>query len=61
MKEDCDWNKSLYRTEEKGIDDDDAYSEILEYIREVATVDGIREVLQDVEQRLKKIVNYYFA
>ena len=43
--------------ENKGFDDDDAYSEILEYIREVATVDEKREVLQNVEQRVKRIVN----
>lgn len=45
------------RIENKGFDDDDAYSEILEYIREVATVDEKREVLQNVEQRVKRIVN----
>lgn len=58
MKENCDWKKCLDRIENKGFDDDDAYSEILEYIREVATVDEKREVLQNVEQRVKKIVNY---
>ena len=58
MKENCDWKKCLDRIEDKGFDDDDAYSEILEYIREVATVDEKREVLQNVEQRVKKIVNY---
>ena len=58
MKEKCDWKKCLDRIEDKGFDDDDAYSEILEYIREVATVDEKREVLQNVEQRVKKIVNY---
>ena len=58
MKEKCDWKKCLDRIENKGFDDDDAYSEILEYIREVATVDEKREVLQNVEQRVKKIVNY---
>lgn len=57
MKENCDWKKCLDRIENKGFDDDDAYSEILEYIREVATVDEKREVLQNVEQRVKKIVN----
>ena len=57
MKENCDWKKCLYRIENKGFDDDDAYSEILEYIREVATVDEKREVLQNVEQRVKRIVN----
>lgn len=57
MKENCDWKKCLDRIEDKGFDDDDAYSEILEYIREVATVDEKREVLQNVEQRVKKIVN----
>lgn len=61
MKENCDWKKCLDRIEDKGFDDDDAYSEILEYIREVATVDEKREVLQNVEQRVKKIVNYDFA
>ena len=35
MKENCDWKKCLDRIENKGFDDDDAYSEILEYIREV--------------------------
>ena len=54
MKENCDWKKCLDRIEDKGFDDDDAYSEILEYIREVATVDEKREVLQNVEQRVKK-------
>ena len=58
MKENSDWKKCLDRIEDKGFDDDDAYSEILEYIREVATVDEKREVLQNVEQRVKKIVNY---
>lgn len=58
MKENCDWKKCLNRIENKGFDDDDANSEILEYIREVATVDEKREVLQNVEQRVKKIVNY---
>lgn len=57
MKENCDWKKCLDRIENKGFDDDDAYSEILEYIREVATVDEKREVLQNVEQRVKRIVN----
>ena len=57
MKENCDWKKCLNRIENKGFDDDDAYSEILEYIREVATVDEKREVLQNVEQRVKRIVN----
>lgn len=57
MKENCDWKKCLDRIENKGFDDDDAYSEILEYIREVATVDEKREVLQNVEQRVKIIVN----
>lgn len=57
MKEKCDWKKCLDRIENKGFDDDDAYSEILEYIREVATVDEKREVLQNVEQRVKRIVN----
>ena len=57
MKENCDWKKCLDRIEDKGFDDDDAYSEILEYIREVATVDEKREVLQNVEQRVKRIVN----
>ena len=57
MKENCDWKKCLDRIENKGFDDDDAYSEILEYIREVATVDEKREVLQKVEQRVKRIVN----
>lgn len=57
MKENCDWKKCLYRIENKGFDDDDAYSEILEYIREVSTVDEKREVLQNVEQRVKRIVN----
>ena len=56
-----DWKNCLDRIEAKGYDDDDAYSEILEYIREVATVDEKREVLQNVEQRVKKIVNYDFA
>ena len=32
MKENCDWKKCLDRIEDKGFDDDDAYSEILEYI-----------------------------
>lgn len=45
MKENCDWKKCLDRIEDKGFDDDDAFSEILEYIREVATVDEKREVL----------------
>ena len=58
MKENCDWKKCLNRIENKGFDDDDANSDILEYIREVATVDEKREVLQNVEQRVKKIVNY---
>ena len=58
MKENCDWKKCLDRIEDKGFDDDDAYSEIIDYIREVATVDEKREVLQNVEQRVKKIVNY---
>ena len=57
MKENCDWKKCLDRIENKGFDDDDAYSEILEYIREMATVDEKREVLQNVEQRVKRIVN----
>lgn len=57
MKENCDWKKCLDRIENKGFDDDDAYSEILEYIREVSTVDEKREVLQNVEQRVKRIVN----
>ena len=57
MKENCDWKKCLDRIENKGFDDDDAYSEILEYIREEATVDEKREVLQNVEQRVKRIVN----
>lgn len=57
MKEKCDWKKCLDRIENKGFDDDDAYSEIIEYIREVATVDEKREVLQNVEQRVKRIVN----
>ena len=57
MKENCDWKKCLDRIENKGFDNDDAYSEILEYIREVATVDEKREVLQNVEQRVKRIVN----
>ena len=57
MKENCDWKKCLDRIENKGFDDDDAYSEILEYIREVATVAEKREVLQNVEQRVKRIVN----
>ena len=57
MKENCDWKKCLDRIENKGFDDDDAYSEIIEYIREVATVDEKREVLQNVEQRVKRIVN----
>ena len=57
MKENCDWKKCLDRIENKGFDDDDAYSDILEYIREVATVDEKREVLQNVEQRVKRIVN----
>lgn len=57
MKENCDWKKCLDRIENKGFDDDDAYSEILEYIREVATVDEKREMLQNVEQRVKRIVN----
>lgn len=57
MKENCDWKKCLDRIENKGFDDDDAYSEILEYIREVATVDEKREVLQNVEQRVKRNVN----
>mgnify|MGYP001633454234 FL=1 len=57
MKENCDWKKCLDRIENKGFDDDAAYSEILEYIREVATVDEKREVLQNVEQRVKRIVN----
>ena len=57
MKENCDWKKCLDRIEAKGFDDDDAHSEILEYIREVATVDEKREVLQNVEQRVKRIVN----
>lgn len=57
MKENCDWKKCLNRIENKGFDDDDAYSDILEYIREVATVDEKREVLQNVEQRVKRIVN----
>ena len=57
MKENCDWKKCLDRIENKGFDDDDAYSEILEYIREVATVDEKREVLQNVEQCVKRIVN----
>ena len=57
MKENCDWKKCLDRIEDKGFDDDDAYSEILKYIREVATVDEKREVLQNVEQRVKRIVN----
>lgn len=57
MKENCDWKKCLDRIEDKGYDADDAHSEILEYIREVATVDEKREVLQNVEQRVKKIVN----
>ena len=57
MKENCDWKKCLDRIEDKGFDDDDAFSEILEYIREVATVDEKREVLQNVEQRVKRIVN----
>ena len=57
MKENCDWKKCFDRIENKGFDDDDAYSEILEYIREVATVDEKREVLQNVEQRVKRIVN----
>ena len=57
MKENCDWKKCLNRIENKGFDDDDANSEILEYIREVATVDEKREVLQNVEQRVKRIVN----
>lgn len=57
MKENCDWKKCLDRIENKGFDDDDANSEILEYIREVATVDEKREVLQNVEQRVKRIVN----
>lgn len=61
MKENCDWKKCLDRIEDKGFDDDDAYSEIIDYIREVATVDEKREVLQNVEQRVKKIVNYDFA
>ncbi len=60
MKENCDWKKCLDRIENKGFDDDDAYSEILEYIREVATVDEKREVLQNVEQRVKRIVNCDF-
>lgn len=49
--------KCLNRIENKGFDDDDANSDILEYIREVATVDEKREVLQNVEQRVKRIVN----
>ena len=57
MKENCDWKKCLNRIENKGFDDDDANSDILEYIREVATVDEKREVLQNVEQRVKRIVN----
>lgn len=57
MKENCDWKKCLDRIEAKGFDDDDAHSEILEYIREVATVDEKREALQNVEQRVKRIVN----
>lgn len=57
MKEKCDWKKCLDRIENKGFDDDDAYSEILEYIREVSTVDEKREVLQNVEQRVKRNVN----
>ena len=56
-----DWKKCLDRTEAKGYDDYEAHSEIIDYIREVATVDEIREVLQNVELRLKKIVDYDLA
>lgn len=61
MKENFDWKNSLDRTEAKGYDDDEAHSEMIDYIREVATVDEIREVLQNVEQRVKKIVDYDLA
>ena len=61
MMENFDWKKCLDRTEAKGYDDDEAHSEIVDYIREVATIDEKREVLQDVERRVKKIVNYDLA
>ena len=55
------WIQLIDRIEAKGYDDEDAYTGILNYIREVATVDEKREVLQNVEQRVKKIVNYDLA
>lgn len=51
MKENCDWKKCLDRIEDKGFDDDDAYSEILEYIREVEKVWNL--CTQSVSQLLK--------
>ena len=56
MKENCDWKKCLDRIEDKGSDDDDAYSEILEYIREVATVDAVSYTHLDVYKRQNKIL-----
>ena len=47
MKENCDWKKCLDRIEDKGFDDDDAYSEIIDYIREVATVDEKQMCIRD--------------
>ena len=58
MKE--NWIQLIDRIEAKGYDDDDAYAEILNFIREIATVDEMREVVRYVEQRVKKIVSQDF-